>query len=72
MSTYDRIIEIMGAWLSMANQTLSVWVDMPENATGPLDPGIGLTATGVHFVNCLAQDAIDTAFTLYQALESLF
>ncbi len=69
---YDRIIGNIGALLAIANQTMSLWVVVPANATGPLDPNITFTASGVDLVHRIANVAIDFSIMLYEALEALF
>jgi hypothetical protein len=69
---YERIIFNLGSFLAMANHTLSFWVQLPVNATGPLDPSITLTPGGGDLVHRIANVAIDFSIMLYQALDALF
>ena len=72
MDMYDVIIQNLGAFLAMVNQTMSHWIDLPANATGPLDPSITLTAEGVGITHNIAFGAIQFSIMICQALDAMF
>ena len=61
MSIYDAIIRIMAEALALSNAVLAHWVNIPTNATGPLDPDITLSASGTDLVQYLASSAVHTS-----------
>ena len=58
MSFPDLLISLMSDFLLSTNTYLAAYVNMPVNATGPLDPNITLTALGGDFIDNLAKAAI--------------
>ena len=72
MDIYDLLIENLGMWLAIAHRALAVWIDVPANASGPLDPSITLTGAGQAMVNTIALTAIDLSHGLVEAVASLF
>ena len=72
MGIYDLLVENLGMWLAIANQTLSYWIELPANATGPLDPSITLTSAGQGAVWEIAKTAIELSQALVEAGATLF
>jgi hypothetical protein len=72
MDIYDLILRLSAEVLALTNNTLAYFVDMPANATGPLDPAAGLTIPGVELVQHLASSGVVATQMLCQVMESLF
>ena len=72
MDTVQLLIENLGMFLALANQTMSHWMVVPANATGALDPNITLTSEGFNIASQLADLAIALSNVLGEALELLF
>ena len=72
MDIYDLLIQNLGSVLALANQTMSFWIDLPANATGPLDPGITLTSAGSQFVGLIVDTAIGVSNIIAEATAILF
>lgn len=72
MDTVQILVENLGMILALANQTMSYWMVIPTNATGPLDPNITLTNAGLNVVWELANAAIGLSSVMAEALEVLF
>ena len=71
MDFTDAAIKLIGDFLGGINVTLSYYVDLPANATGPLDPSIKLTDLGVDFVHELARLAVAWSATVAATIDSL-
>lgn len=72
MDIYDLFINIIVQVLHSANDTLGKWVNIPANATGPLDANITLTTSGTELVSNIATYAIGFANRLVTIFETLF
>lgn len=72
MDIYDLLIQNLGMWLAIAHQTMSYWIDMPANATGPLDPSISLTNAGFNVVREIAGAAVQLSQALVDFVNTLF
>jgi hypothetical protein len=71
MDFTDVALKVLGDFLGSINVTLSNYVDLPTNATGPLDPNIRLTDFGVAFVHELARLAVAWSATVAATIHSL-
>jgi len=71
MDFVQLLIENLGMILALAHQTMSNWMVMPANATGPLDPSIALTNEGSNVAYQLASAAEALSYVVAQALELL-
>jgi len=72
MNIYDLLIDILAEVLSLTNGTLSNWVNVPANATGPLDPNITLIAAGSGLVGSVAKLAVSLGDFLSTIVQALF
>jgi hypothetical protein len=72
MSIYDLFINILAQVLALTNATLGNWVNMPANATGPLDANITLTVYGTHLVENIATFATEFANMVVTIFGTLF
>jgi hypothetical protein len=72
MNIYDLFINIMAQVLALANGTLGEWVNVPSNATGPLDANITLTVCGTDLVGNIATFAIEFANLVVTIFGTLF
>jgi hypothetical protein len=72
MDIYTVFVRLVAESLALTNGTLANLVNMPENATGPLDPNITLTTSGLQFVQQVAGAAIGVGNTLCDMFEALF
>jgi len=57
MNIYEILISIAVQLLELSNAALNIWMDVPQNATGPMDANITLTTTGTTFVENIASAA---------------
>lgn len=71
MTFCDLFISLLAQFLASADATMTNYVDIPINATGPLDPGITLTSLGAAFVSQMARLAIAWSGTIASAFEML-
>jgi hypothetical protein len=71
MSFVDLIVTLIADSLAGINAWLSSYVNMPANATGPLDPNITLTPLGTDFVLQMARAAIAWSGTIAGTLDRL-
>jgi len=71
MSFPSLLIAFLADFLASTDAFLSGFVSMPINATGPLDPNITLTDSGVEWVHELARIAITWSGTLALTLRQL-
>jgi len=69
---YTVIARIIMDSLAIANGTLRQMINLPANSSGPLDPNITLTNSGVEFVNHIAAAAAQASSILCDTLEALF
>jgi hypothetical protein len=58
VTIYDAILRIMAEGLLLGNAVLSRWVNMPENASGPLDANITLSGNGADLVAYVASSIV--------------
>jgi hypothetical protein len=72
MDIYDLFINIMAQVLALTNATLGNWVNVPANATGPLDPNIILTTAGGGLVENIAMLAVNLGDILSTIVHTLF
>jgi hypothetical protein len=72
MNIYDLLINILAQVLALTNGTLGNWVNMPTNATGPLDPGITLTTCGTDLVENIAKLAVSLGDFLSTIVYTMF
>jgi len=72
MDIYDLLINILAEVLALTNGTLSNWVNVPANATGPLDPNITLTTCGTDLVEYIGTLAIEATNFLSTVAMTLF
>jgi len=71
MSFPSLLIAFLADFLASADAYLANCVNVPANASGPLDPTITLTGPGVELVHQLAQVAISWSGTLALTLQQL-
>jgi hypothetical protein len=72
MVIYDLFIRMMAEVLALTNATLGSWVNMPANATGPLDPNITLTTCGADLVENIAKLAVSLGDFLSTIVHTMF
>lgn len=72
MDIYDLFVNIMAQVLALTNGTLIHWVNVPANATGPLDPNITLTTAGSGLVESIAKLAVSLGDFLSTVVQTLF
>jgi hypothetical protein len=72
MYIYDLLINILAQILALTNGTLGNWVNMPANATGPLDPNITLTTCGADLVENIAKLAVSLGDILSTIVHTMF
>ena len=72
MDIYTAIARITVESLAVANGMLSSLVNMPANTTGPLDPNITLTNSGLQLVERVAGAATGAANILCDMFGALF
>ena len=72
MEIYDSYVNILEQALLAAGHILDLWVNIPVNATGPLDPNVALTDSGATLVQNLASIALSTSSTLCVIFSGLF
>lgn len=72
MDIYTAIVRIVVELLTVSNGILSHMVNLPANASGPLDPDITLTDSGVQLVQNLAITATRASDILCDMFEALF
>jgi hypothetical protein len=71
MSFCDLLISVMADLLASINATMTNYVNIPANATGPLDPNITLTSVGANLVSEIARLATAWSGTIARACEAL-
>ncbi|MCX5991001.1 MAG: hypothetical protein NTZ04_01505 [Chloroflexi bacterium] len=71
MSFPSLLIALLADFLASADAYLANCVNVPANASGPLDPNITLTGPGVELVHELARTAISWSATLALTLRQL-
>ena len=72
MNIYDLLMDILAEVLSLTEDTLDNWVNVPANAAGPLDSNITLTAVGSGLVESLAKLAVSLGDFLSNIVQALF
>jgi hypothetical protein len=72
MSIYDLFVNILAQLLALTNATLGNWVNVPANATGPLDSNITLTTCGTDLVEQIGTLAVSLGDILSIIAQSLF
>ena len=72
MDIYTAIVRIIVELLAVANGMLSSVVHMPANASGPLDPNITMTSSGLHLVESIAGTAVGAGNILCDMFGALF
>jgi hypothetical protein len=72
MDIYTVTVRLIAESLTVINGTLSHLVNMPANASGPLDPNITMTDSGLLFVQRIAGAAVGAANILCDMFEALF
>jgi hypothetical protein len=72
LDIYDALARIMVESLAVANGGLSHLVNLPANASGPLDPSITLTGSGGQLVQDIAAAVIGAGNILCDMMGALF
>ena len=72
MSIYEAVVRIIAEALALSNAVFDRWIQMPANASGPLDPNITLTDTGTNLVQYLASSAAQTCDMVCVIVDALF
>ena len=72
MDIYTLLTYILAELLGLADRTLDEWVNMPANATGPLDTNITLTTTGISLVGYIGTLATELANIVCTIVQTLF
>jgi hypothetical protein len=72
MDIYTAIARITVESLTIANEMLSGLVNMPANASGPLDGNITMTSSGFQFVQQMASVAVGAGNILCDVFGTLF
>lgn len=72
MDIYTAMARLLAESLAMGNGILAYLVSVPQNATGPLDPNITLTASGASLVGDLWAAATTATSILSSMFGSLF
>jgi len=72
MDIYTLLTNILAELLALTDRTLDEWVNIPANATGPLDPNVTLTTTGISLVGYIGTLATETANLLCTIARTLF
>jgi len=72
MDIYDLLISIVAEVLALTNGTLGEWVNVPANATGPLDANITLTMAGSGLVESIAALAVSLGDIFSTIVHTLF
>ena len=72
MDIYTLLTYILGKVLALTNGTLGEWVNVPANATGPLDPNITMTTSGTDLVGSIATLAVSLGDILSTIAHTLF
>jgi len=72
MDIYTAIVRITVESLAVANGMLDSLVNLPANASGPLDPNITMTDSGLQFVESVAGAAVGAGNILCDMFQTLF
>jgi hypothetical protein len=72
MDIYTVVVRVIAESLAVANETLNNLVDMPANASGPLDPSITMTDSGLQFIGSVAGAAVGAGQILCDMFQALF
>lgn len=72
MDIYAAMARLIAESLAIGNGILAYLVSIPENATGPLDPNITLTASGAGLAGDLWAAATAATSILSSVFGSLF
>jgi hypothetical protein len=72
MDIYTVIARVTVESLAIANGMLGSIVNMPANATGPLDTNITITSSGLQFVDRIAGAAVGAASIMCDMFGALF
>lgn len=72
MDIYTAIGRVIIELLAVTNGTLGHLVNLPANASGPLDANASLTDSGTQFVEQIAAAAIKASDILCNIFEALF
>jgi hypothetical protein len=72
MDVYTAIARIIAESLAVGNGILSHLINMPANASGPLDPNITLTGSGLEFISDIAVAATKASSIMSTTFAALF
>ena len=72
MDIYTAIFRLIAESLAIQNGILNHLVSLPSNVTGPLDPNITLTSSGLQFVRDIAVAATRAGDMLCDVFQVLF
>lgn len=72
MIIYDAMINIAAEVLVLSNAVFARWIDMPENASGPLDPNITLTQAGTDLTGYIASSVVHASDIICVIVDTLF
>lgn len=72
MDIYTLLTYILAELLGLTDRTLDEWVNIPSNATGPLDPNVTLTTTGISLVGYIGTLATELANIVCTIVQTLF
>jgi hypothetical protein len=72
MDIYTATTRIVAEVLALSHGLLGYLVNLPSNASGPLDPNATLTAGGSHLVQHMAAAGVNAANILCDMFEALF
>jgi len=72
MDIYTLLTYILAELLALTDRTLDEWVNIPSNATGPLDSNVTLTTTGISLVGYIGTLATELANIVCTIVQTLF
>lgn len=72
MDITELMVRILVEAVTIGNGVLSAWVELPANATGPLDPNATLTASGSDLVGYIASALVRASDIMCVAVDTLF
>ena len=72
MDIYTAVVRLIAGSLAVQDGILNYLVSLPVNATGPLDPNITLSGSGLQFVEDIAVAATRSGDILCDMFQALF
>lgn len=72
VSLVDALVRMLAEALTIGNAILGAWLNVPDNAAGPLDPSVTLSGSGSDLAGYIASSAFTASNIISVMVDALF